>query len=189
LALPCAAALWLLAAQGPSWVCSWASPRSRGLRVGSLVALRAKKKRDTGEFDFGEFDAPAMDTGGVSVMDLDEEDVNVLELAPPEAEVFMQRPTGKHQCLTCPFEYNQMWGHGDYGPGTEFESLPEDWTCPQCGGPKVKFETLMEEVAGFAENQKYGLGFNSWTANEKGTLIGTLFFLAVSFFLYCYTLE
>lgn len=186
-----AAAVWVvLAAQGPTWLSGPPSPR--GIRRARSPANLYARKRDTGEFDFGEFDVPTMAdpaTSGVSVMDLDAEEVDVFELAPPEAEVFLQRATGESRCLKCGFTYNQMWGQGDYGPGTTFEDLPASWCCPECGTSKTNFETLMEDVAGFAENQKYGLGFNSWTANEKGVIIYGGLLGAFMLFMYGYTLE
>jgi rubredoxin len=27
-------------------------------------------------------------------------------------------------------------------PGTPFESIPEDWVCPQCGASKDQFEKI-----------------------------------------------
>ena len=33
--------------------------------------------------------------------------------------------------------------------------------------PKDDFAVVIEEVAGFAENQDYGVGFNTWTSGQK----------------------
>ena len=30
----------------------------------------------------------------------------------------------------------------DIAPGTAFEDLPEDWTCPECGAGKEDFEPI-----------------------------------------------
>ena len=30
-------------------------------------------------------------------------------------------------------------------PGTPFEQLPDDWTCPDCGAAKSDFELLGED--------------------------------------------
>ncbi|HBT51062.1 MAG TPA: rubredoxin, partial [Petrotoga sp.] len=32
----------------------------------------------------------------------------------------------------------------DVEPGTSFEDLPDDWTCPVCGAAKEDFELLEE---------------------------------------------
>nr|ABU52965.1 hypothetical protein [Dunaliella viridis] len=45
--------------------------------------------------------------------------------------------------------------------------LPQDYVCPVCSAPKSQFESDARVLAGFAENQKYGLGFNSVTGNQK----------------------
>lgn len=43
--------------------------------------------------------------------------------------------------------------------------------CPVCSAPKSQFQSDARELAGFAENQKYGLGFNSVTGNQKLLII------------------
>jgi len=69
------------------------------------------------------------------------------------------------------------------------QDLPADWQCPVCGAEKSLFQVKQLEVAGFAENQGYGLGTNSMTGDQKSLLIfGSLgvFFLL---FLLGYTLN
>ncbi|MCX7774424.1 MAG: rubredoxin [Clostridia bacterium] len=48
----------------------------------------------------------------------------------------------KWVCTICGYEYNPEVGDPDAGiePGTEFEDLPEDWVCPDCGVGKDMFE-------------------------------------------------
>ena len=48
----------------------------------------------------------------------------------------------KYVCGTCGYVYDPVAGDTDSGiaPGTAFESLPDDWTCPVCGVPKSEFE-------------------------------------------------
>lgn len=45
-------------------------------------------------------------------------------------------------CSICQYVYDPAQGDPDRGiaPGTPFESLPEDWTCPLCGAGKDVFE-------------------------------------------------
>ena len=38
------------------------------------------------------------------------------------------------------------------------QELPSDWQCPVCGADKKSFKQKELVVAGFAENQSYGLG-------------------------------
>ncbi|MDR2199999.1 MAG: rubredoxin [Deltaproteobacteria bacterium] len=48
----------------------------------------------------------------------------------------------KHVCIVCAYEYDPAVGDPDNGiaPGTPFEALPADWTCPVCGAGKDQFE-------------------------------------------------
>jgi rubredoxin len=48
----------------------------------------------------------------------------------------------KWKCSVCGNIYDPAVGDPDKGiaPGTPFEQLPEDWTCPVCGQPKSVFE-------------------------------------------------
>lgn len=50
----------------------------------------------------------------------------------------------KYRCLVCDFEYDEAAGLPDEGidPGTRWEDVPEDWTCPDCGAPKSDFEMV-----------------------------------------------
>ncbi|WP_010297285.1 acyl-CoA dehydrogenase family protein [Clostridium senegalense] len=51
-------------------------------------------------------------------------------------------PTWKHYvCNGCGYEYDPSLGdfEGDINPGTTFEKIPEDWTCPACGEGKDMF--------------------------------------------------
>lgn len=45
-------------------------------------------------------------------------------------------------CTICGYEYNEAEGDLDSGiaPGTKWEDIPEDWTCPICGVGKDMFE-------------------------------------------------
>ncbi|MDP6951911.1 MAG: rubredoxin [Alphaproteobacteria bacterium] len=44
-------------------------------------------------------------------------------------------------CLSCEWVYDPAVGcpDDDIAPGTPFEDLPDDWTCPECGTPKSNF--------------------------------------------------
>jgi len=46
-----------------------------------------------------------------------------------------------HVCSGCGYEYNPRVGdiEGEIAPGTLFENLPEEWTCPSCGDEKDNF--------------------------------------------------
>jgi rubredoxin len=48
----------------------------------------------------------------------------------------------KYVCEVCGYVYDPNAGDPDNGidPGTSFEDLPDDWTCPVCGASKDDFE-------------------------------------------------
>jgi rubredoxin len=50
----------------------------------------------------------------------------------------------KYECVVCGYVYDPEEGDPDNGiaPGTSFEDLPDDWTCPDCGASKDDFEPL-----------------------------------------------
>lgn len=47
----------------------------------------------------------------------------------------------KWVCSVCGYVYDPQEGDPDNGvvPGTAFEDLPDDWTCPVCGATKDLF--------------------------------------------------
>jgi rubredoxin len=100
------------------------------------------------------------------------------------AEKFMVIGSGTAQCKGCGYEYTPDKGDPDFpiAKGTRFQDLPEDYNCPICGAPKDRFESRVKVVAGFAENQQYGLGTNSMTESQKSLLIyGALAFFFLLF--------
>ncbi len=51
----------------------------------------------------------------------------------------------KYKCTVCGFIYDPEVGDPDGGiaPGTPFEEIPNDWSCPVCGAAKDDFEELV----------------------------------------------
>lgn len=47
----------------------------------------------------------------------------------------------KYVCNICGYVYDPETGDpdNDIAPGTSFDDLPDDWTCPICGAPKENF--------------------------------------------------
>jgi rubredoxin len=47
----------------------------------------------------------------------------------------------KYVCGVCGYVYDPAKGdaEGNVPPGTSFEQLPDDWTCPVCGAEKDQF--------------------------------------------------
>ncbi|KAG2482322.1 hypothetical protein HYH03_018744 [Edaphochlamys debaryana] len=95
------------------------------------------------------------------------------------------------KCKGCGYEYKQEKGDPDFPvpPGVSFQALPADYICPVCGGAKNQFEANMKVVAGFAENQQYGLGGNSLTEGQKSGLIYGALAFGFFFFLSGYFLQ
>ena len=49
-----------------------------------------------------------------------------------------------YMCLICGFIYDEAAGAPDEGiaPGTKWEDVPMNWTCPECGARKEDFEMI-----------------------------------------------
>ena len=47
----------------------------------------------------------------------------------------------KYKCEVCGWEYDEELGYPEGGiePGTKWEDVPEDFTCPLCGVDKNQF--------------------------------------------------
>jgi rubredoxin len=105
------------------------------------------------------------------------------------AEKFMEIDEGKFECQACGYVYEPEKGDRFAGiePGTLFVELPSEFNCPACRSPKSQFKNIKKVIAGFAENQKYGLGGNSLTGGQKNALIfgvlGLTFLLLLSGYL------
>lgn len=52
----------------------------------------------------------------------------------------------EYVCTMCRYTYYPEEGDPDNGirPGTPFDNIPENWTCPVCGIEKGMFEALSE---------------------------------------------
>ena len=50
----------------------------------------------------------------------------------------------KYMCLICGWIYDEAAGAPDEGiaPGTRWEDVPPNWTCPECGARKEDFEMI-----------------------------------------------
>ncbi len=62
--------------------------------------------------------------------------------AAEETQETVTEESGKYVCTICGYVYDPAAGDPDRGiePGTAFEDLPEDWTCPLCAVGKDLFE-------------------------------------------------
>ena len=50
----------------------------------------------------------------------------------------------KYRCIICDYIYDPEQGDPDHGiaPGTSFDDIPDDWSCPLCGVDKSNFEPM-----------------------------------------------
>lgn len=101
------------------------------------------------------------------------------------------RRSGEHQCQSCLYIYDPKKGDPEYpvSAGVQFKALPEDWLCPTCGAAPKTFKNLGKEVAGFEQNQGYGLGTNSMSGGEKSVLIYGALAIFFTLFLGGYLLD
>lgn len=53
-------------------------------------------------------------------------------------------PMKNYMCLICGFIYEEEKGLPEEGiaPGTLWEDVPPNWTCPDCGARKSDFELI-----------------------------------------------
>ena len=114
-----------------------------------------------------------------------------LTVVPNSAASFRASRSGEHECQSCMYTYVPKNGDDFYpiSAGTQFKDLPDDWRCPTCGAEKSKFKNMGKEVAGFEQNQGYGLGTNSMTGGEKSVLIYGALAVFFLFFISGYLLD
>ncbi len=50
----------------------------------------------------------------------------------------------RYMCVVCGFIYSEEVGIPEEGiaPGTRWEDIPENWSCPDCGATKADFELI-----------------------------------------------
>ena len=60
----------------------------------------------------------------------------------PVSKGIKEELMSKYVCSVCGYVYDPAAGDPDNGvaPGTAFEDLPDDWSCPVCGASKDQFE-------------------------------------------------
>ena len=53
-------------------------------------------------------------------------------------------PMKKYMCLICGWVYDEEVGAPEEGiaPGTKWDDVPPNWTCPECGARKEDFEMV-----------------------------------------------
>jgi len=68
--------------------------------------------------------------------------VNIKEEATEKAKE--SQKMAKYKCEVCGYIYDPEKGDPDSGikPGTPFENIPDDWTCPVCGADKSQFSKI-----------------------------------------------
>mmetsp|Transcript_17811 Transcript_17811/g.38589 ORF Transcript_17811/g.38589 Transcript_17811/m.38589 type:complete len:202 (+) Transcript_17811:50-655(+) len=146
-------------------------------RIRSVVAMCTEeavtKKKDEREMDFGEGVAEETSSAPKSDIELEklakQKEIERLRAA----EKFIEIDEGVHECRVCGYSYDPKKGDRLAGIriGTPFEAIPETFSCPGCKSDKSEFVSVKKVIAGFAENQSYGFGTNTWTEGQKSGLI------------------
>jgi rubredoxin len=56
----------------------------------------------------------------------------------------MPATMAKYECTVCGYIYDPAKGDpdGKIKPGTPFDAIPDDWTCPVCGVGKDQFKKV-----------------------------------------------
>lgn len=56
----------------------------------------------------------------------------------------MDAPYKSYMCVICGYIYEEEKGSPDDGivPGTRWDDVPPNWTCPDCGARKDDFELI-----------------------------------------------
>ena len=51
----------------------------------------------------------------------------------------------RYECIVCGWIYDEALGCPEEGiePGTKWEDIPDDWSCPECGVGKMDFQRLI----------------------------------------------
>ncbi|KAA8499443.1 Rubredoxin [Porphyridium purpureum] len=89
------------------------------------------------------------------------------------AEKFIEIDQGDMECMSCGYVYERKKGEPSKGipAGTPFDAIPDTFECPGCRSEKSSFKSIKKVIAGFAENQSYGFGSNTWTGDQKTSFI------------------
>ncbi len=77
-------------------------------------------------------------------LEQEETETEIAEEIPPEQEEDKQGGDGIYSCSICGYQYDPEEGDPASGipPGTAFEDLPEDYTCPLCTAGKEFFREV-----------------------------------------------
>jgi len=166
---------------------AWLAAGARPLSAAAMRPLRAGRvcAAEEGEtWSFGEVDDATVSTATAEAIveeerEMTEKEKEIARLR--AAEKFMMKDTGDAICTVCNFKYKWEEGAMPAVPKkTPWELVPDSFVCPQCKSPKAFFNPDQIEIAGFADNQAYGFGTNTWTESQKsGAIFGGLFAFAL----------
>jgi rubredoxin-NAD+ reductase len=78
------------------------------------------------------------------------------------------------ECIVCGLIYDEKegWPEDGIAPGTKWEDVPEDWTCPDCGVGKADFELIPgSDVDADAMPNESGDSDSSVVANARSVVV------------------
>jgi len=154
-----------------AWLATGVRPQSaaalRPLRTGSV---RAEETWEFGDAAGTPVSATTKEAIVEEERELTEKEKEIARLR--AAEKFMKKDTGNAMCTVCSYTYK--WEQGAMPalpPKTPWALVPDSFACPNCKSPKAFFTPEQIEIAGFADNQAYGFGTNTWTEAQKSNAI------------------
>ena len=141
----------------------------------TLTPLRAGRVQLQEDWSFGDAAGEVSSETATALVEEEERELTEKEKEIARlraAEKFMMKDTGNARCKTCGFVYKWEEGAMPQVPKkTPFAMVPNAFSCPSCKSPKAFFEPEQIEIAGFADNQAYGFGTNTWTEGQKSNAI------------------
>lgn len=74
----------------------------------------------------------------------------------------------RYICTLCGYIYDEDIGDEDNGiePETEFDSLPAEWVCPECGTPKDDFD-IYDETAPLDGYEEDAFEMDDYSDNNR----------------------
>ena len=79
------------------------------------------------------------------------------------------------ECIVCGLIYDEKegWPEDGIAPGTKWEDVPDDWTCPDCGVGKEDFELIPGSDDGDAEEASAETGASGDVSARSVVVIGS----------------
>ncbi|MFA0792061.1 FAD-dependent oxidoreductase [Microbulbifer echini] len=106
---------------------------------------------------------------------IQEKDTTIPELTSPPSLEKNNSTLRIWECMVCGWIYDEASGCPEEGiaPGTRWEDIPEDWSCPQCGVSKEEFDMVLASTAPVSSHTEPAHAKTSPEASAPLVIIGT----------------